>query len=279
MDGGPPADGSEAPDDGATPPAGNSPPAEAAAKPEKRLPGPITQDLAGPYLAARQAASASDFSVAGRFFQRALAQDPADPFLIDSTLVSLVSAGQIERAVTIGRGLHGVPFFLEPLADEARDLPIVLDDENPHGVPGPSYLARRAERPRLWRRRAAEDDSEDLYGITYEAGPDEVFMHPDEWWKEQSVDVRTGTEATAIDTSAPASPGAPVESRRELTADETLTAPSGASFLVAPPSRALVWGVWSQPSRRPRRRISRCVVASRSWSSSTSRSISATCTC
>ncbi|MGQ4268484.1 cell division protein PerM [Nocardiopsis changdeensis] len=34
--------------------------------------------------------------------------------------------------------------------------------------------ARRAERPRLWRRRAAEDDSEDLYGITYEAGPDEV---------------------------------------------------------------------------------------------------------
>ncbi|QYX37990.1 hypothetical protein K1J57_04825 [Nocardiopsis sp. MT53] len=34
--------------------------------------------------------------------------------------------------------------------------------------------ARRAERPRLWRRRAAEDDSEDLYGITYEAGPDEA---------------------------------------------------------------------------------------------------------
>src|SRR5689334_25441806 len=33
-----------------------------------------------------------------------------------------------------------------------------------------------------------------------EAGPDEVFMHPDEWWKQQSVDVRTGTEATAIDT-------------------------------------------------------------------------------
>ena len=35
-----------------------------------------------------------------------------------------------------------------------------------------------------------------------EAGPDEVFMHPDEWWKEQSVEVRTGTEAAAIDTSA-----------------------------------------------------------------------------
>src|SRR6185312_4507672 len=35
-----------------------------------------------------------------------------------------------------------------------------------------------------------------------EAGPDEVFMHPDEWWKEQAVDVRTGTEATAVDTPA-----------------------------------------------------------------------------
>lgn len=34
----------------------------------------------------------------------------------------------------------------------------------------------------------------------------------------------------AMDTSAPASPGSPAESRRELTADETLTAPSGASF-------------------------------------------------
>ncbi|WP_452442381.1 cell division protein PerM [Nocardiopsis flavescens] len=31
--------------------------------------------------------------------------------------------------------------------------------------------ARRAERPRRWRRGAAEDESEELYGITYEAGP------------------------------------------------------------------------------------------------------------
>ena len=35
-----------------------------------------------------------------------------------------------------------------------------------------------------------------------EAGLDEVYMHPEEWWKEQSVEVRTGTEATAIDPSA-----------------------------------------------------------------------------
>jgi 3-phenylpropionate/trans-cinnamate dioxygenase ferredoxin reductase component len=35
-----------------------------------------------------------------------------------------------------------------------------------------------------------------------EAGPDEVYMHPEEWWREQSVEVRTSTEATAIDPSA-----------------------------------------------------------------------------
>jgi 3-phenylpropionate/trans-cinnamate dioxygenase ferredoxin reductase subunit len=34
-----------------------------------------------------------------------------------------------------------------------------------------------------------------------ETGLDEVYMHPEEWWKEQAVDVRTGTEATAIDPS------------------------------------------------------------------------------
>jgi 3-phenylpropionate/trans-cinnamate dioxygenase ferredoxin reductase subunit len=31
---------------------------------------------------------------------------------------------------------------------------------------------------------------------------DEVYMHPAEWWKEQNVEVRTGTDATALDTAA-----------------------------------------------------------------------------
>src|SRR6476469_9955250 len=30
----------------------------------------------------------------------------------------------------------------------------------------------------------------------------EVYMHPAEWWGEQNVEVRTGTDATAIDTAA-----------------------------------------------------------------------------
>ena len=123
LDGVPPADDAEAPDDeapddtgtddlapeddsGTPAEGGDAAAADVPAKPAKRLPGPITHDLAGPYLAARQAASASDFTAAGRFFQRALKQDPADAFLIDSTLVSLVSAGQIERAVTVAEAEH-----------------------------------------------------------------------------------------------------------------------------------------------------------------------------
>jgi 3-phenylpropionate/trans-cinnamate dioxygenase ferredoxin reductase component len=35
-----------------------------------------------------------------------------------------------------------------------------------------------------------------------EAGLDEVYMHPQEWWKEQSIELRTGSEVTAIDTTA-----------------------------------------------------------------------------
>lgn len=67
--------------------------------------GPITHDLAGPYLAARQAAVGNDFRAAAGYFQRALAQDPAEPFLIDSALVSLISAGEVDRAVALSRDL------------------------------------------------------------------------------------------------------------------------------------------------------------------------------
>jgi hypothetical protein len=40
-----------------------------------------------------------------------------------------------------------MPFFFEPLPNEAQDLPIVLDHENPHGVPGSSYLAAGPSAP------------------------------------------------------------------------------------------------------------------------------------
>jgi len=78
-----------------------------------RQPGPITRDLAGPYLAARQAASGNDFAAATNFFLRALKQDPHEPFLIDSALVSLVSAGLVDRALSLAEEMQDSPDLTE----------------------------------------------------------------------------------------------------------------------------------------------------------------------
>src|SRR5207249_5410848 len=60
-------------------------------------------------------------------------------------IVGVSREEQVERAVAIGGGLHGVPLLFESLADEAQDLPIVLNHENAHSVSDSSYLhhARR----------------------------------------------------------------------------------------------------------------------------------------
>lgn len=61
-------------------------------------PGPETHGLAGPYLAARQAAIANDYRSAADYYLQAMTQDDTDPFLQDSALVALISAGEMERA-------------------------------------------------------------------------------------------------------------------------------------------------------------------------------------
>lgn len=76
---------------------------EAEAEPE----APLTRGLAGPYLAARMATVENDFQAAARYYVRALAQDPADPYLQDSTLVALASAGDVERAVVFAERILG----------------------------------------------------------------------------------------------------------------------------------------------------------------------------
>lgn len=62
---------------------------------------PLTFGLAGPYLAARMATVENDFGAAARYFVQAVAHDPSDRYLQDSALVSLVSAGEIDRAVKL----------------------------------------------------------------------------------------------------------------------------------------------------------------------------------
>ena len=61
-------------------------------------PAPETRGLAGPYLAARQAAIGNDYASAANYYLQALAQDDTDAFLQDSALVALISSGEMERA-------------------------------------------------------------------------------------------------------------------------------------------------------------------------------------
>ncbi|HRO15352.1 MAG TPA: tetratricopeptide repeat protein, partial [Paracoccus sp. (in: a-proteobacteria)] len=81
-----------------------APPADAAlstpAMPAEPIPG-----LAGPYLAGRQAAGSNDFQAAARYFREAVARDPADPFLQDSALLTMISAGQTTEAAALAEKL------------------------------------------------------------------------------------------------------------------------------------------------------------------------------
>lgn len=68
---------------------------------DSSVPAPLTFGLAGPYLAARMATVENDFKAAARYFVQAVAHDPEDPYLQDSALVALVSAGDLDRAVVL----------------------------------------------------------------------------------------------------------------------------------------------------------------------------------
>lgn len=59
---------------------------------------PLTEGLAGPFLAARMATVENDFRAAAKYFSQAVAQDPNDQYLQDGALLSLLSAGEMERA-------------------------------------------------------------------------------------------------------------------------------------------------------------------------------------
>ncbi|MFD1883184.1 tetratricopeptide repeat protein [Paracoccus pacificus] len=63
--------------------------------------GPPMDRLAGPYLAARLAAATSDFTAAANYFSRAIISAPDDVQLLDGALVSLISAGDMVRAVAL----------------------------------------------------------------------------------------------------------------------------------------------------------------------------------
>ena len=64
------------------------------------------QSVAGAYLAGRHAAVNSDFSESARYYAEALARDPSNVELIESTILSQVSLGQIDKAAPLARVLQ-----------------------------------------------------------------------------------------------------------------------------------------------------------------------------
>ncbi len=64
------------------------------------------QSVAGPYLAARQAAAQNDFGAAASYFTQALVRDPANVDLMENAVVSFMSLGEIGRAVPIARTMQ-----------------------------------------------------------------------------------------------------------------------------------------------------------------------------
>lgn len=63
-------------------------------------------DLAGNYLAARQARLASDFDAAVHYYMRALGKAPQDATLLDGLVMSQVSAGAVDSAVSAAERLE-----------------------------------------------------------------------------------------------------------------------------------------------------------------------------
>ncbi|WP_243698545.1 tetratricopeptide repeat protein [Paracoccus alkanivorans] len=94
----------------ATPSAAQEPPpprpenremAETVAPPDDGPDAPLTNGLAGPFLAARMATVLNDYRAAANYFSEAVAQDPKDRYLQDGALVALISAGDVARAITL----------------------------------------------------------------------------------------------------------------------------------------------------------------------------------
>ncbi|MFQ5566450.1 MAG: tetratricopeptide repeat protein [Paracoccaceae bacterium] len=73
------------------------------AAPAEGIPG-----IAGPYLAAENAAKRGDIAEAARLFAQALARDSENADLMESTVTYQMAAGQIARAVSVARRLEAI---------------------------------------------------------------------------------------------------------------------------------------------------------------------------
>ncbi|MEW9919702.1 tetratricopeptide repeat protein [Marimonas sp. MJW-29] len=70
------------------------------------VPQASAQSVAGAYLAARNAAVNSDYAEAARYYAEALARDPGNVELIESTVLAQLSFGDVDRAIPLARQLE-----------------------------------------------------------------------------------------------------------------------------------------------------------------------------
>ena len=65
----------------------------------------LSNGLAGPYLAARQAAITSNFSEAVDYYRKAIFADPQNPALLENAIIAFIAKGEIEGAVQLAERL------------------------------------------------------------------------------------------------------------------------------------------------------------------------------
>lgn len=85
----------------------------------------VANEAVGAYLAARQASIDNDYRAAAKYFTRALAGDPSNLAILESSVVAYVSLGEMERAIPIARkiekaGLKSQIAFMVLMTDEVK---------------------------------------------------------------------------------------------------------------------------------------------------------------
>ncbi len=114
------------------------------------LTGPLAaQDVAGPYLAARQASYLNDFGTAARYYDMALLHDAENATLMEDATLAHLMLGDVLQALPIAlnmeqAGLRSQAAHMAVIADMAQreDYDALLDRD--HGHPGDRPAGRRA---------------------------------------------------------------------------------------------------------------------------------------
>jgi len=92
-------------------------------------------DVAGAYLAARQAARDNDYAAAGTYYAQALVQDPSNQAFMEGAIFGLLASGRLEDGIPVARRLvssggRAQPALIVLLADQVKrgDFGQALDD-------------------------------------------------------------------------------------------------------------------------------------------------------